>query len=466
MKIDNFNGFLSYKDETCPFSFMNYNLTIHPSSIEKWEELKGEWFHFTSVPRNKWTNKIIIEGITQNNTGVYFFVTDNPLFSNGYFTYKVDYMYIYKINPSDGKMYDINGLKFSSPEINYFHDVSDYLEQDLKLKENTFDEYSLVLKSKKDKNFGKFRWHNYSINLKGSLSWKKENDTYGPLNINSLLIFDFSRKCNDLKKIIELINIQKSMLYFLCYRKNITFSEIQTYSYNSNGSRFSTGKIYIFDDNNNFEEKKESIKQIIDLSNTNKSFTKLYELNIKNKLYFSHILNNSFERSIYTPARMLSILIAFEHYFKIFYPDVNIQSEEFETAKSETTSFLKDKIQHSTGKLKKKYKSLNSSINKIDVGYGERLKYALNDNYNILKPFISRRFKVKQPKRIVSACSERINVIRNSMAHGNLDLKFKPINTNDIYIIELLLYSMVLKSVGLDTDVIQEKIKRLFNLKF
>ena len=50
------------------------------------------------------------------------------------------------------------------------------------------------------------------------------------------------------------------------------------------------------------------------------------------------------------------------------------------------------------------------------------------------------------------------------MAHGNLDINFKPINSNDIYLIELLLYSMILKYIGLDKKIIQDKIKELFNL--
>lgn len=50
------------------------------------------------------------------------------------------------------------------------------------------------------------------------------------------------------------------------------------------------------------------------------------------------------------------------------------------------------------------------------------------------------------------------------MAHGELDIKYKPINSNDIYTVELLLYSMVLKKIGLNDDIIKRNIKRLFNI--
>ena len=44
MKIEDFNGFLKFKEETYPFSFSKNKITIRPHSIDKWNELFGEWF--------------------------------------------------------------------------------------------------------------------------------------------------------------------------------------------------------------------------------------------------------------------------------------------------------------------------------------------------------------------------------------------------------------------------------------
>lgn len=55
MIIEDFNGFLEFKEETFPFSFSNNKITIHPHSIDKWNELLGEWFHHST---NKKTNYI------------------------------------------------------------------------------------------------------------------------------------------------------------------------------------------------------------------------------------------------------------------------------------------------------------------------------------------------------------------------------------------------------------------------
>ncbi len=53
MKVEAFNGFLEFKEETFPFPFSDNKITIHPHSIDKWNELLGEWFHHST---NKKTN--------------------------------------------------------------------------------------------------------------------------------------------------------------------------------------------------------------------------------------------------------------------------------------------------------------------------------------------------------------------------------------------------------------------------
>ncbi len=83
MPIDDFNGFLEFRGQTLPFSFSKNKITIHPNSIEKWNELYGEWFHRDFNQRSKkWLDKIIINGITDKHKGVKFFITDNPGYYN------------------------------------------------------------------------------------------------------------------------------------------------------------------------------------------------------------------------------------------------------------------------------------------------------------------------------------------------------------------------------------------------
>ena len=465
MHIKDFNGYLDFHNETFPFTFKKDTLTIIPPSIEKWNEFYNEWFHhdFNNNSKNKWLEKIIIDGVTDNHNGVKFFVTDSPAYFNGYYSYKVNYLYIYDYKSGTNDMYEIKGIRFKGPECNYLYNVRNYINQDFETKDNRFNKFSLELLSKEDENFGKFSWYNYSVSVNGSFSWKKDNGTYSPLEINSLIILELSRTCNDLDKLLELIYIQRTILTFCAYRKNITFKEIDTYAYTDDKLTRKVGNFYIFDDKE-AESDIKHLKQIVDFKGTGKSISKLYKLVLDGKIYTTHIPQNFIMRNSYFPARMLSILIAFEHTYKTIYKDVLLSNEDFAFVKKKTIEFLDNQISVNTGKLKKKFKGMKNSISKTDLGYGEYLKYALNNNLDVLESFIKKRYRVKNANPIITACSERTNKIRNSMAHGTLDINFKPINSNDIYLIELLLYSMVLKYIGLDKKIIEDKIKQLFNL--
>lgn len=46
-------------------------------------------------------------------------------------------MYIYDINHETNDMYDVKGIRFKGPEINYFYNVSDYIKTDFKTKNNS-----------------------------------------------------------------------------------------------------------------------------------------------------------------------------------------------------------------------------------------------------------------------------------------------------------------------------------------
>ena len=114
----------------------------------------------------------------------------------------------------------------------------------------------------------------------------------------------------------------------------------------------------------------------------------------------------------------------------------------------------------------RKYKSIKRSISKINDSYMSNLKKALEDNYNCLVPFIKKIYNVYKDEdvaKVIEDCSSRSNKIRNKMAHGKLDIDFSTDNSHDIKLIELLIYSMVLKYVEVDETIIIKKIAILFN---
>lgn len=458
-------GYVKFKDEEYPFEFENNGLTIIPYSKNKQLELSMEWLHNfgNSGLRNKWIEKITIEGVTSENKGIKFYASNNPGINNGYYYYIVDYVYIYDID-KDNNMIPIKGIKFMGNECNYFYNISRYINSNYQSEGKLWKKYKFEINSEDDYQFGKFRWKNYSVECKGSFYWHKKANIYAPLELNSILIFQLSRPTINVEDVYELINIQKAFLSFVTYRKNISFTEIETYSLNEDNLRRKAGKFYFFNCEE-IEAEPKNLKQMITYENLNSDISKIYYDISKYNIYTRHFPNSFKERRKYNPNRMLAILIAFENDYKIIYKNVKIRSNEYYEVKNDVLDYIlkKRSDKQCSKKEREKYKKIYKSIENIELGYGDYLRYALNDNFEILEPFIKQRYKVKHAKRIINDCSKRLNSIRNQIAHGNLNFNYKPINSSDICLVEFLLYSMRLKKLGITKKIIQNKINELFN---
>ena len=79
----------------------------------------------------------------------------------------------------------------------------------------------------------------------------------------------------------------------------------------------------------------------------------------------------------------------------------------------------------------------------------------------IMMPFVNRRYKGEYAD-IIKELGARIGVLRNGVAHCKLDFSLEPIHLSDIYIMELLLYAIELKRVGISPFEIQKAISCLF----
>lgn len=460
MDILKFTGFIKYNDEIRPFYFENGILTIMAANIDSLYLSDIEWFKDFNVKKSGWLDRLIFEGITSSKYKVYFFLLDSNKYESGNYKYAVDFVYICRDDSANA----IDGIKIKGPEINYFYDVRSYINQDFKLEGNCFSNYSYEITSHPDTSFGKFRIHNYNVSIKGSFSWKKENDTYKPLEVAALLVLELSKKTDNFDFMFELINLTSSVFKLLCYRKNISLDEITTFVFDNNHKRKDIGNIYIF---NNIKRETDTkiIKKMITSDGIYNSIGNLYYMMNKDCFYTAHISEDYNQRNIYTPQKMLSILIAFEHYFSKLYPNLNTRSDEFIKVQENTVQFLDNKIKDSHGKLREKYKEMKRSVSKINDSYMANLKKSLNDNVDVLNDFITKIYiePKKSAATIIDECCSRSNNVRNKMAHGDLDIDFTVDNSHDIKLIELLIYSMILRKLEIPSDIIKEKLSVLFN---
>lgn len=115
-------------------------------------------------------------------------------------------------------------------------------------------------------------------------------------------------------------------------------------------------------------------------------------------------------------------------------------------------------------KPRKYVKDFAKGIRNSDSSYGDNFKYALNDCQSIMEPFVTRSFEGTYAD-IIEGVSDRINALRNGIAHCRLDFVMEACNMEDIMFAEEILYVIRLKKLGLDDQTIKLAIDELFDEK-
>ena len=161
------------------------------------------------------------------------------------------------------------------------------------------------------------------------------------------------------------------------------------------------------------------------------------------------------------PARAIMILAEFEReYTNIFGQDYK-RSREYQETKRELLDTMQVFIEQRQGRSRRYARQFYHAIESHDVGFGERLKTAMAECQAVMEPFIRSRYDGALDVTIEEIC-DRMNTVRNGIAHSRLDLNLEAVHLSDLKIIEELLYAMRLQHLRVDTKSIQIGIKRLF----
>jgi len=75
--------------------------------------------------------------------------------------------------------------------------------------------------------------------------------------------------------------------------------------------------------------------------------------------------------------------------------------------------------------------------------------------------FLDRKYQ-GDVEETIENIAERMSIMRNDIAHGNLDLKIEAIHLSDLGILEILIYVLTLNSLNISVTSIQKAICKLF----
>lgn len=464
MNVDKLIGYINYRNEKHIFTIENYELQLVPCNPERLitYQVSTIFDPITSKNDKGFINDVILKGECLNGKNISICIQDSPWINNGVFKYKVNWLYVFN---GEKCIEDISGLNFLSQEINYFYDTKQYINDDFELENGCFKNYTVNINSKERTFLGSFNYNKNTIKVFGDMAWKKNYDVSNNLEIWSKISLEFENRITNIEELYKIILLQKLVIDVLTYRTNNGFDSIEVYTYNKKNKKEIIGNYYISDQ----YVKESNYKNVQHLIRYENIFNigKLYELLNEGKIYTSHICGSYILSKVYNPPRMLGILIAFERIINWKYDKKKFRNDDYVELLNRIKEMAynkKTKLCDGLSKNKIKFNNTVESALKPQIPFST---YILNviDDYPVSLSAIKTIYETDITKNLLADISERINKLRNDMAHGNMDIEFNEVNTKDLKFMEILFYILILSELELSDDEIINKIAWLFNIR-
>lgn len=354
----------------------------------------------------------------------------------------------------------INRIGFKSPEIDCIHPVKDAIAStqwsetgEYKVETRPFSE--TTTEKQKFKVDGKDVMVYFGISMSAGGDFTKP-----PLSLQSEMYFEFE-ETNDYAFVFQLYRIANVFVQYLCYRKNVPFSEINLAAPFKDGTHMQFARLYILDDQTETElgclKDRRFIKQ---------EYISGYEGKILSDialglLYTRNIPQTYRQGRTIDAARFVMITAAFEWEFRRLYPEGIKKRQKTIDAENAAEAALKLLHDEAKGKLKNIYKTL---INNIKFSqFSSRINHTGKSIGEIVDVFGNRLYRLNGQKLKYSDMGERLGKQRNNYAHGNLDQEFVGLSLLDLIYLEMVVYAMQLKFYGLTNTNIQRAINDLFH---
>ena len=280
-----------------------------------------------------------------------------------------------------------------------------------------------------------------------------------PIDAKSVMVTSFSRPIG-IDALIPAVIYAKCFLKYITYRTNVKIGNVEIFSVNSAKKREQCGYL-VFEEDYQAEISKKAYERVIDFTILEGKAAEIFTA-IKNREFdFQYMCESIAATGNYSSSRAIMILAEFEReYLNIFGQDYK-RSQEYQITKRNLLDTMQTFIEQRQGRARKYARQFYHAIESHDVGFGERLRNAMVECQVIMEPFIKSKYAGALDVTIEEIC-DRMNTVRNGIAHSRLDLNLEAVHLSDLKIIEELLYAMRLQHLRVDTKSIQIGIKRLF----
>lgn len=454
-------GTLTYRDTKFTFVFNREELRLFPSSdkmdeVEKWfmKEIKSGMYTMGDpvfieddflVGKCNEGHEIVLFPMNRRSVGRI----------NGILIIQI-YAYVWKhIGCSS-----INRIGFKSPEIDCIHPVNDAIAStewsesgEYKVETKPFNETTTESQT--------FIVDGKNVQVYFGVSMSAGGDfTKPPLSLHSEMYFEFE-ETNDYAFVFRLYRIANVFIQYLCYRKNVPFSEISLAAPFKNGKHMQFARLYIIDEQNETELKCLKDRRYIKQEYISGHEGKILSDISSGLLYTRNIPHTYRQGRTIDAARFVMITAAFEWEFRRLYPDGITKRKQTVDAENAAENALMILHNESNGKLKKIYKTLIGNIKFSQ--FSSRINHTGKNLGSIIDIFGNRLYRLNNQTLKYADVGTRLGKQRNNYAHGNLDQDFVGLSLLDLIYLEMVVYAMQLKFYGVADITIQRAINDLFH---
>jgi len=464
---DEFIGFIELDGQQCSFLLDERELRVFPSSKEQWEKDKGtglkKFFDgLNKVEPPAWVAKKSLHGILYTGQRVTFHVQENPSWIEGFQSFDVLWLIVYERLKEP--ISEFSGMRMYSNDIDYYFPPSKAFQTVMTTDSATGRPSSFTTSSKIDTHkWGECQFSGYAATVDWSSSVTAQTGTAAPLTAKSFVRIDFLSP-QSIETVWDCYFTFWRFLSYVTYRKNIMHFDVNLVTEMSDGKLYESAKIVVIASDPSLTEERHKKRQsrIMNASVLGENAKHLLPCLSRNEIYREHLCPSLDGVSQHNTARAIMIFAAFESEFYLLYGQDYQRSEDYLDVKRIVIDAIEDIRVDSTGDRKHYAKGFKRTIERMDSSLRDRICAAAQDCQEIMQPFVCDVYNTKNYNDI-SEAANRLNAIRNDVAHGNLGFKLEPINIWDYKILECLLYAMRLKrTVHLDSKNAQIAIHNLF----
>lgn len=459
-------GYVEYEGVNYPFNFDkdSFMITLFPPSIEHHRHTNSLAEYLVDVSRyekkHMWVQQRKLFGRTSENYHIVFNVADTKRNYNGFFSFSVIWYCCYV---GETSLENIDGMKIASPEVDYFYSSRNALEQSAEIDENTgnLKELSVAAKRTEIESGGAY-------SIAPDVDARIEFMSYAVMHFSqgepaidakSEMVTSFSRPIG-IDALIPAVIYAKCFLKYITYRTNVKIGNVEIFRVNGAQKREQCGYL-VFEEDYQEEISKKAYERVIDFTILGSKTAEIFTAIKDGKFDFQYMCESLAATGNYSTSRAIMILAECEReYTNIFGQDYK-RSREYQETKRELLDTMQVFIEQRQGRSRRYARQFYHAIESHDVGFGERLKTAMAECQAVMEPFIRSRYDGALDVTIEEIC-DRMNTVRNGIAHSRLDLNLEAIHLSDLKIIEELLYAMRFQYLHIDSRPIRIGIKKLF----